>query len=236
MPPKLSPPRFEISDMGLSETDPRYAAAVRCVETYWKQATCLTEAQILSYLGYLNRKNISDYIPISALTAEPDTLEARASNHRLYPDLSGQGLHRQRDCLDCVYVALIILFNINKTAEASTSTPSTTQPAVPGAWSIDNVIDTMSPSNRKRLGSEHERSAKRARVESSELLKKVNQQTEGIQKAIDLMQENQETRLQDMREAIEENKQALGAMQSELRQFMSAVATTLRSIQERLDE
>ncbi|KAL7818398.1 hypothetical protein V8C26DRAFT_397553 [Trichoderma gracile] len=289
MPPKLSPPRFEISDLGLSESDPRYAAAVRCVKTYWKQATCLTEAQILSYLGYLNRKNISDYIPVSALTAEPDTLEARASNHRLYPALSVQGTLHKKDTswtgymlLSSLYEKLpaeylraidtrfgsatigdhtaeyrrlypapavqreIItpvsnedlrqLFNISETAEASTARPSTTQSALPDAWSIHNVIDTMSPSNRKRLGSEHERSAKRAKVESSELLKKVNQQTEGIQKAIDLMQAEQDIMLQDMREAIEENKEALGAMQSELRQFMSAVATTLRSIQERLDE
>jgi hypothetical protein len=129
------------------------------------------------------------------------------------------------------------VIDITMSAETTTTTPSATQSAVPGAWSIDNVIDTMSPSNKKRLGCEPERSAaKRAKADSNEMLQKVNQQAEVIQRAIDMLQANHDKKLQEMREAIEENKQALNAMQGELRQFMSAVATTLRDIQERLDE
>ncbi|KAL7806836.1 hypothetical protein V8C44DRAFT_195768 [Trichoderma aethiopicum] len=290
MPKKnLAPPRFEISDCGLSESDPRYAAAVKCVQTYWKQATRLTEAKRLKYLGYLNRENIAEFIPISALTAEPDSVMARASSHKLYPRFSVQGTlpvsgdiftgymllsslyeklppeylkaikkryrgttigdhtdeYRRLYPAPAVHREIVTpvskdnlrqLFNIPKTAENSTSTPSTTQSAVPGAWSIGNVIETMSPSNRKRLGSGPESAAKRAKADNNEMLKKVNQQAEIIQEAIESLQEKQETKLREMREAIEENKQAVTTMQGELRQFMSAVATTLRDIQERLDE
>ncbi|KAK1244413.1 hypothetical protein MKX07_003212 [Trichoderma sp. CBMAI-0711] len=289
MPTKLPPPRFEISDLGLSESDPRYAAAVQCVETYWKQATRLTEEQLIDYLNYLDRKNVSDYIPISALTAEPDTLMARASSHRLYPKRSASGTLHKRVISWSGYILLSTLyeklpaeylkaikihfgsttigdhtdeyrrlypapavqreiitpvsddnlrqlFNINKTAEASTSAPSTIQSAIASPWSIGNVIDTMSPSNRKRLGSGTDSSAKRAKVEGSEMLKKINQQAEGMQKAIDLLQSTQDDKLREMRDAIEENRQAITTMQSELRQFMSAAATTLRDMQERLDD
>lgn len=249
----------------------------------------MTEAQILRYLDYLNRKNIADFIPISAVTAEPDSVMARASTHELYPRFSVQGtLPNNGDfwtgymLLSSLYEKLppeylraikkrfgsttigdhtdeyrhlypapavqreIVtpvsnddlrrLFNIPEAAEASTSTPSTTQSAAPGAWSIGNIIKTMSPSNRKRLGSGPESAAKRAKADNNEMLKKVNQQAEIIQEAIESLQEKQETKLQEMREAIEENKQAVTTMQGELRQFMSAVATTLRDIQERLDE
>ncbi|OTA02836.1 hypothetical protein A9Z42_0032610 [Trichoderma parareesei] len=279
--PKKPPPRFEISDLSISESDPRYAAAVRCVETYWKQATSITELETHIYLAYLRGGNILFNIPIVTRSDARNPELASVATHRLYPKRSAKGTLEKDSIHWIVYMLLSSVYerlpseywdiieatfghttiedhtdeyrrlypapnsqqkvitpapDIALPAEASTVAPSTAQPTVLSPWSIDNVINTMSPSKRKRPGLEHESSAKRAKVEGSEMLKKINQQAEVMQKAIDLLQSTQDDKLREMRDAIEENRQAVTTMQSELRQFMSAAATTLRDMQERLDD
>ncbi|KAM0462095.1 hypothetical protein ACHAO4_001288 [Trichoderma viride] len=47
---KLKPPKLEIEDLCIPESDPIYHNAVRCVQTYWKQAANMKEGQRQKYL------------------------------------------------------------------------------------------------------------------------------------------------------------------------------------------
>lgn len=114
--------------------------------------------------------------------------------------------------------------------------PANTEPGVPETWNIDNIVGILSLQHKKRLCPAPESSSKRARLGGNEILEKVNERAENIQQAMDKLQRNHDSKLQGVREAVEQNKQALEDMRSELRKFMSAVATTLRNIQEGLDE
>ncbi|KAL7934376.1 hypothetical protein V8C35DRAFT_40906 [Trichoderma chlorosporum] len=117
-----------------------------------------------------------------------------------------------------------------------TASTTATGSVVSEAWNIDNVVGILSLQNNKRQSSTPESSPKRARMDGNEILEKVNQQAEIIQQAMDKLQSNQDIKLQEVCDTVEQNKQTLDNLQNELRQFMSAVATTLRNIQERLDE
>lgn len=66
---KTRPPRLEIEDLEIQESDPRYAAAVRCVRIYWKQATRLTCAQRTRFLGFLKTGGEVDYLSKTSVTS-----------------------------------------------------------------------------------------------------------------------------------------------------------------------
>ncbi|KAK4069578.1 uncharacterized protein Triagg1_7002 [Trichoderma aggressivum f. europaeum] len=132
-----------------------------------------------------------------------------------------------------------IIQNENTTAAEThflPETPANTEPVAPETWNIDNVVGILSLQSKKRLCSAPESSPKRAKFDGHEILEKVNEQAGIIQQAMDKLQCNQDSKLQEVREAVEQNKQALEDMRSELRKFMSVVASTLRDIQERLEE
>lgn len=59
---QLKPPKFEIEDLCMLESDPIYHNAVRCVQTYWKQAANMTEGQRQKYLWYLQRSHIKHFV------------------------------------------------------------------------------------------------------------------------------------------------------------------------------
>ncbi|RFU77534.1 hypothetical protein TARUN_4748 [Trichoderma arundinaceum] len=116
------------------------------------------------------------------------------------------------------------------------ASPNTSQPPTSEPWNIDNVVSILTPPNSKRLSSALEGPPKRAKLDSNEILKQVNHQAEIIQRTINSSQASQDDKLREVHEAVEQNKQTIGNMQNELRQFMSAVASTLRDIQECLDD
>lgn len=58
---KLKPPKFEIEDLCIPESDPIYSNAVQCVQTYWKQAASMTENQRQKYLWYLQKAHIKHF-------------------------------------------------------------------------------------------------------------------------------------------------------------------------------
>lgn len=59
---KLKPPKFEIEDLCIPESDPIYHNAVRCVQTYWKQAANMKEGQRQKYLWYLQKAHIKHFV------------------------------------------------------------------------------------------------------------------------------------------------------------------------------
>ncbi|KAL7961229.1 hypothetical protein V8C34DRAFT_319998 [Trichoderma compactum] len=63
------PPRLEIEDLEIQESHPRYAAAVRCVRTYWKQATRMTHDQRNRFLGFLETGGEVDYLSKPSVTS-----------------------------------------------------------------------------------------------------------------------------------------------------------------------
>ncbi|PKK53860.1 hypothetical protein CI102_1307 [Trichoderma harzianum] len=380
---KTRPPRLEIEDLEIQESDPRYAAAVRCVRIYWKQATRLTCAQRTRFLGFLktggevdylsktsvtshilytNARNYqgkiptedirwSDYmfllslygnLPADFVTAvteryysanildfteeyrsyypEPTprsqeiTTESIKTRQPINIDLtqnneisnkkpnasrdwkkdSGESIaprhkenathaqkikavfkliprqhiaiitqkddevgastsqqqdnipHRHKNQQDTIpaqengdETSASTSQNENTTAAGTQlppEAPANAEPVVPETWNIDNIVGILSLQNKKRLCPAPESSSKRAKLDGNEILEKVNERAENIQQAMDKLQCNHDSKLQEVREAVEQNKQALEDMRSELRKFMSAVATTLRNIQERLEE
>lgn len=58
---KLKPPKLEIEDLCIPESDPIYSNAIRCVQTYWKQAASMTENQRQKYLWYLQKAHIKHF-------------------------------------------------------------------------------------------------------------------------------------------------------------------------------
>ncbi|KAL7900545.1 hypothetical protein HDV63DRAFT_369027 [Trichoderma sp. SZMC 28014] len=58
---KLKPPKLEIEDLCIPESDPIYSNAVRCVQTYWKQAASMTKGQRQKYLWYLQKAHIKHF-------------------------------------------------------------------------------------------------------------------------------------------------------------------------------
>ncbi|UKZ56912.1 hypothetical protein TrVGV298_010758 [Trichoderma virens] len=383
---KSMPPRMEIADLDIQESDPRYPDAVKCVQTYWKQAIHMTYDQRKRYLGFLDTrskvdylsktpgvtshilytsarnylgeiptKNIRwadylfltslykrlpddyleavaarystttiwdyteeyrDYYPEPTLSSQDSTTEstkisdplkidltqneempnkqqnisvghkdngvpiesiqkqsatstqrkellfgtttaiqkqdtdtnkkndnetrASTSQQQANPSNQKQTIILPRTTSDQQQDATPTRKKENETPSSGLGSPpealASTEPMVPETWNIDNVVGILSLQNKKRLCPAPESSSKRARLDGDEILEKVNQQAEIIQQAMDKLQCNQDIKLQEVREAVEQNRQALESMQSELRQFMSAVASTLRHIQERLDE
>ncbi|UKZ82645.1 hypothetical protein TrVFT333_010438 [Trichoderma virens FT-333] len=65
---KSEPPRMEIADLDIPKSDPRYASAVKCVRTYWKQATRLTVEQRKRFLGFLASESKVDYLSKTPVT------------------------------------------------------------------------------------------------------------------------------------------------------------------------
>lgn len=59
---KLRPPKFEIEDLCMPKSDPLYHNAVRCVQTYWKQAANMTGGQCQKYLWYLKKTHIKHFV------------------------------------------------------------------------------------------------------------------------------------------------------------------------------
>lgn len=120
----------------------------------------------------------------------------------------------------------------------STST-RTAQSVGPEGWNIGNVVDMLGQVKKRRLSSAPESSPKRVKTNDNEVLDQVNQQatiTKGALEKLQSTAEQQGAKLQEVSATSEQNKQTLNDMQSELRHFMSAVASTLRDIQERLEE
>lgn len=74
----VRPRKFEIGDLELDESHVTYADAVRCVETYWKQATCMNAFQRTAYLTYLEL-DYSILIKASPVTSHPLYLRAQDS-------------------------------------------------------------------------------------------------------------------------------------------------------------
>ncbi|TFB01437.1 hypothetical protein CCMA1212_006937 [Trichoderma ghanense] len=260
MPTKPPPPRFEISDLGMSESDPRYSNAVKCVQMYWTRATHMTEKHCTRYLEFLRPGHVADFIPAkSTKTAAslyehvPEDYTAAikkryvnstlqqdytADCRRLYPEPApGRQQGNVTSTPDQGDEAPTSSSQQEDTTltEASASPESSTpaQSSVLDAWHIDDVVSMLSlPSNKKRPNPSPRSIAKRVKVGSDEMLEKMHREAEKIQQVI---MANQDIKLQELHRAIDENRQALSVMQSELRQFMSAVATTLRDIQEHLD-
>ncbi|UKZ72148.1 uncharacterized protein TrAtP1_013086 [Trichoderma atroviride] len=59
---KYKPPKFEIEDLCIPESDPMYNNAVRCIQTYWKQAADMTKGQRQKYLWYLQKTHINHFV------------------------------------------------------------------------------------------------------------------------------------------------------------------------------
>ncbi|KAL7925659.1 hypothetical protein ACQKWADRAFT_329661 [Trichoderma austrokoningii] len=59
---ELRPPKFEIEDLCMPESDPLYHNAVLCVQTYWKQAANMTEGQRQKYLWYLQKSHMKYFV------------------------------------------------------------------------------------------------------------------------------------------------------------------------------
>lgn len=59
---KLKPPKLEIEDICIPESDPLYHNAVRCVQAYWKQAASISEGQRQKYLWYLQKTHIKHFV------------------------------------------------------------------------------------------------------------------------------------------------------------------------------
>ncbi|KAM0261488.1 hypothetical protein ACHAQJ_002169 [Trichoderma viride] len=59
---RMKPPEFEIADLRMSESDPTYPDAVRCVQTYWKQATNMNSNQRLKYIWYVQGNRRKDFL------------------------------------------------------------------------------------------------------------------------------------------------------------------------------
>ncbi|KAL7800250.1 hypothetical protein V8C37DRAFT_407204 [Trichoderma ceciliae] len=74
-------PKFEIADLDIQESDPMYADAVRCVQTYWKQASHMTYGQRQKYLWYLECTNREDFLvkPFRACDDEGNFLVGKLS-------------------------------------------------------------------------------------------------------------------------------------------------------------
>ncbi|KAL6697279.1 hypothetical protein J3F84DRAFT_406967 [Trichoderma pleuroticola] len=119
------------------------------------------------------------------------------------------------------------------------ASPTTAQSMGPEAWNIGNVVDMLGQVKKKRLSSAPESSPKRVKTNDNQVLDQVNHQAAITKSALEKLQsatEQQAAKLQEVSATAEQNKQTLSDMQSELRHFMSAVASTLRDIQERLEE
>ncbi|KAL7948656.1 hypothetical protein V8C42DRAFT_363135 [Trichoderma barbatum] len=120
------------------------------------------------------------------------------------------------------------------------ASPSIAQPMAPDTWNIGIVVDVLGQVKKKRLSSAPESSAKRVRVDDSKLFDQVNQQTMATQTSMDQLRstvEYQGAKLQDVYAITEKIERTLDNMQSEMRQFfMLAATSTLRDIQERLEE
>ncbi|KAL6826470.1 hypothetical protein V8C40DRAFT_287191 [Trichoderma camerunense] len=388
---KSRPPRLEIKDLKIQESDPRYAAAVRCVRIFWKQATRLTYGQRQRFLEFLETGGEVDYLSTPPATSHilytsarnyrgqfptdnirwPDylflsslykqlpmdyvkavagrygadildfteeyrsyhpepaprsreiTTESIKTSQPINIDLTqnkeisneqtnasrdqkkdscesivplhkqnaahaekknaifkpvprnigdttkkdcevGASTSQQQDNIPPQHKNFVMPVTMNGQQQATTptqengdetsasisqnenttaagtqfppETPANTEPVVPETWNIDNIVGILSLQNKKRLCSAPESSSKRVKLDGNEILEKVNEQAENIQQAMDKLQCNHDSKLQEVREAVEQNKQALEDMRSELRKFMSAVATTLRNMQERLEE
>ncbi|KAL7910399.1 hypothetical protein GGI35DRAFT_364515 [Trichoderma velutinum] len=137
--------------------------------------------------------------------------------------------------------ALVIQQENNSSSETQliSVSPITAQSVRPEAWKISNVVDMLGHVKKKRLSSAPESSPKRVKTNDNEVLDRVNHQMTIAKSALEKLQstaEQQGDKLQEVSTTAEQNKQTLSDMQSELRQFMSAVASTLRDIQERLEE
>ncbi|KAF3066212.1 hypothetical protein CFAM422_009169 [Trichoderma lentiforme] len=124
-------------------------------------------------------------------------------------------------------------------AQLVSTSPTTAQSLGPESWNIGNVVDMLSQVKKKRLSSAPESSPKRVRTNDNEVLDQVSHQATITKSALEKLQsiaEQHDAKLQEVSATAEQNKQTLSDMQSELRHFMSAVASTLRDIQERLEE
>ncbi|KAK4069107.1 hypothetical protein Trihar35433_5686 [Trichoderma harzianum] len=129
--------------------------------------------------------------------------------------------------------------NSSAGTQLTPTSPKTMQPVESEGWNIGNVVDMLGQVKKKRLSSAPESSPKRVKRNDNELLDEVNQKTTITQKSMDQLRtivEGQGAKLEEVSTTAELNKQTLSDMRSELRQFMSAVASTLRDIQERLEE
>lgn len=58
----IKPPKFEIEDLCIPESDPIYPDAVRCVQKYWEQAADMTKGQCQKYLWYLQKSHIKHFV------------------------------------------------------------------------------------------------------------------------------------------------------------------------------
>ncbi|KAM0476494.1 hypothetical protein ACHAPX_006408 [Trichoderma viride] len=58
----IKPPKFEIEDLCIPESDPIYPDAVRCVQKYWEQAADMTKGQCQKYLWYLQKSHIRHFV------------------------------------------------------------------------------------------------------------------------------------------------------------------------------
>ncbi|KAH6605397.1 hypothetical protein Trco_007104 [Trichoderma cornu-damae] len=125
------------------------------------------------------------------------------------------------------------------TLEGSQSLPGSPTPSEPlvlERQSIDEAASVWKPSKNKRLYSATERSPKRTKLACDGTSEQVKQQAEISLQTIYDSQSNQDIKLQKVLEAIEQNRQAFASMKNDLHHFMAAVASTLRDIQECLDE
>ncbi|KAH0523991.1 hypothetical protein TsFJ059_008917 [Trichoderma semiorbis] len=124
-------------------------------------------------------------------------------------------------------------------AQLVSTSPTTAQSLGPESWNICNVVDMLSQVKKKRLSSAPDSSPKRVKTNDNEVLDQVSHQAAITKSALEKLQstaEQHDAKLQEVSATAEQNKQTLSDMQSELRHFMSAVASTLRDIQERLED
>jgi hypothetical protein len=317
---KLKPPKLEIEDLCVSESDPIYQNAVRCVQTYWKQAASMTEGQRQKYLWYLQKTHIKHFVDkpfeYAGGTITAHSLYQRARDdagnfvrlswpvYLLLSSLYGDVPQRYKEAVAKKYgssdiedhATIYRHFYPTPTCTMKTSavepttvqapqntptreipqesTPTETHKSVksedqdqtemktsfvkdgddthlenhdPSAaasetvlpqdpWNIDNVIDTMAVSKKKRSSKALGSPAKRTKLIDDEILGHIKQNTETFHKIMRGIQLEQHSKLQDIRHEVQKSTQVLNGMQNDLRQFMSAAASALKDIREHLKD